>query len=80
MIKQERGRKTKGRKRRKRRLTLTPRKQNKVYKCECCPAKFGRDTQLKYHSKVHVDDQTEVGVQVQAHTQFELSVELERVV
>lgn len=58
-VKQEKGRKTKGRKRRKRRLTFTPRKLNKIYQCEHCPARFARDTQLKYHSKVHIDDQTE---------------------
>lgn len=60
-IKQEKGKKVqRGRKRRKRRLTFTPRKLNKIYQCEQCPARFARDTQLKYHSKVHLDDQTEV--------------------
>lgn len=51
---------TKGRKRRKRRLTFTPRKANKVYQCDKCPAKFARDTQLQYHAKAHKED-TEVG-------------------
>ena len=64
-IKPEKGKKVqKGRKRRKRRLTFTPRKLNKIYQCEQCPARFARDTQLKYHAKVHLDDQTEVRLHI----------------
>lgn len=58
-IKQEKGRKLRSRRKKKRKLTFIPRKLNRIYQCDQCPAMFARDTQLKYHAKVHVD-QTEV--------------------
>lgn len=65
-IKQEKGRKLRSRRKKKRKLTFIPRKLNRIYQCDQCPAMFARDTQLKYHAKVHVD-QTEVRHEIADH-------------
>ncbi|ROT85880.1 hypothetical protein C7M84_004435 [Penaeus vannamei] len=68
-IKQEKGRKLRSRRKKKRKLTFIPRKLNRIYQCDQCPAMFARDTQLKYHAKVHVD-QTEKYECDQCHVVF----------